>query len=135
MKIRKTFIRTVGAETIYPPLIFPFPMSYTIHFFSSDGPDEKKILIGITGAENSHMIGYSKVFPENQKFSGGSVQYVWGKAQELGAQAMEEENIPCMINHPDEMLGRIDAFIIDPRHPKYHLKVARQFAEVVLMYD
>ena len=40
---------------------------------------------------------------------------------------MKKGNIPNMVNDPNEMLGKIDALIVDHRHGKYHLDAALPF--------
>jgi len=43
----------------------------------------KKIRIGIIGAENSHTIGYGKIFNIKKQFPGVEVRYVWGETVEF----------------------------------------------------
>jgi predicted dehydrogenase len=40
---------------------------------------------------------------------------------------MEKGNIPHQVKDPKEMLGKIDALIVDHRHPKFHLEPAIPF--------
>jgi predicted dehydrogenase len=40
---------------------------------------------------------------------------------------MEKGNIPNQVKEPNEMLGKIDALIVDHRHPKFHLEPAIPF--------
>ncbi len=90
-------------------------------------PPEKTIRIGIIGAENSHTIGFGKMFNTDKKFPGMEVKYVWGETDEFTKNAMEKGNIPNQVKDPNEMLGNIDALIVDHRHPKYHLEPAVPF--------
>ena len=46
----------------------------------------------------------------------------------LGSKVFSKEGkIPNIAKKPGEMLGKIDALIVDHRHPKYHLKAATPF--------
>jgi len=85
------------------------------------------VRIGIIGAENSHTIGYGRLFNIEKKFPGVEAVYVWGETEELARRAMEKGRIPNMVRDPEEMLGKIDAVIVDHRHPKYHLAAAMPF--------
>ncbi|HKI89153.1 MAG TPA: Gfo/Idh/MocA family oxidoreductase [Draconibacterium sp.] len=90
---------------------------------------EKQKIIGIIGAENSHTAGYGRLFNVEKKFPGWEVKYVWGETDEFAKNAMEKGNIPVQVNEQKEMMGKIDALIVDHRHPKYHLKAAWPFVE------
>ena len=85
--------------------------------------------IGIIGAENSHTRAFGKLFNIDKKFPGLKVTHVWGETKEFAKDAMERGGIPNMVEDPNEMLGRIDALIVDHRHAKYHLDAARTFVE------
>ncbi|MDH5608251.1 MAG: Gfo/Idh/MocA family oxidoreductase [Cyclobacteriaceae bacterium] len=89
----------------------------------------KPIRIGIIGAENSHTVGFGRMFNMDKVFPGVSVTHVWGETEELARAAMEKGNIPAMVSHPGEMLGKIDALIVDHRHGKFHLKAATPFVQ------
>ena len=121
MKSRRTFIKTVGsgvAVTAFAPTIMA--NSYS---------NEKNIRIGIIGAENSHTAGFGKMFNIDKKFPGVEVKYVWGETDEFAKKAMEKGGIPNQVQDPKEMLGKIDALIVDHRHPKYHLEAATPFVK------
>jgi predicted dehydrogenase len=92
-------------------------------------PDQhlKNIRIGIIGAENSHTIAYGKLFNIEKKFPGAEVKYVWGETGEFARIAAAKGNIPNIVQDPKEMLGEIDALIVDHRHAKYHLEAATPF--------
>ncbi len=87
------------------------------------------ITIGIIGAENSHTRGFWKLFNIDKKFPGVEVKYVWGETEAFAKDAMERGGITMMVKDPLEMLGKIDALIVDHRHGKYHLAAARPFVE------
>lgn len=90
---------------------------------------ESPIRIGIIGAENSHTRGFGKLFNIDKAFPGVSVDYVWGETDAFAKDAMEKGQIPNQVHDPEEMLGKIDALIVDHRHGKYHLSAATPFVE------
>ena len=108
-----------------------FAASSTTAFASQllSGTDQelKHLRIGIIGAENSHTIGFGKMFNIDKKFPEAEVKYVWGETEEFARNAAEKGNIPHIVKDPEEMLGEIDALIVDHRHAQYHLKAATPF--------
>lgn len=131
MNSRRTFIKKIGAGAAFSTVA----LSSNSVFASQTGsqsndeksPDQKLIKIGIIGAENSHTVGYGKLFNIDKKFPGVEVVYVWGETEEFAKVAMEKGKIPNMVKDPNEMLGKIDALIVDHRHGKYHLEPAIPF--------
>ena len=91
--------------------------------------DKDKVRIGIIGAENSHTKGFGKLFNIDQAFPGVSVDYVWGETDAFAKAAMEAGQIPNQVHDPQEMLGKIDALIVDHRHGKNHLAAANPFVQ------
>lgn len=89
--------------------------------------DLKPLQIGIIGAENSHTIGYGRMFNTDKKFPAAEVKYVWGETGEFARNAAEKGNIPHIVKDPLEMLGKINALIVDHRHARYHLEAATPF--------
>jgi predicted dehydrogenase len=83
--------------------------------------------IGIIGAENSHTAAIAKTINIDKKIPGFVVEYVWGETEQFAKAAAEKGSIPTIVEKPSEMKGKIDAIIIDHRHPKYHLAAARPF--------
>jgi len=127
MKSRRSFIKTMGKGAA----LSAFAASSTTAFASNllSGPDQelKHLRIGIIGAENSHTIGFGKMFNIDKKFPAAEVKYVWGETEEFARNASEKGNIPNIVKDPEEMLGEIDALIVDHRHAQYHLKAATPF--------
>lgn len=121
MESRRKFIKTTGKGIL---LTAAAPAIVSGVFAN---PAEKTIRIGIIGAENSHTVGYGKMFNTDKKFPGVEVLYVWGETEEFAKNAMVKGNIPNMVKDPLEMLGKIDALIVDHRHAKYHLAAATPF--------
>jgi len=121
MNTRRTFIKTVGSgvavSAIAPGIL------------ANSFSNKKNIRIGIIGAENSHTAGYGKMFNIDKKFPGVEVKYVWGETDEFAKIAMEKGGIPNQVKDPMEMLGKIDALIVDHRHPKNHLEAAIPFVK------
>jgi predicted dehydrogenase len=119
MKSRRSFIKTVGkgaALSAIAPQLLAGPVQ-----------DVKHLRIGIIGAENSHTIGFGKMFNIDKKFPAAEVKYVWGESDEFARNAAEKGNIPNIVKDPREMLGDIDALIVDHRHAQYHLEAATPF--------
>jgi len=118
---RRKFIKTAGTG-LAASLIAP-----SMYGAITDSFQKNQLTVGIIGAENSHAAGYGKLFNVDKKFPGIEVKYVWGETDDFAKKAMEQGNIPVQVNDPKEMLGKIDAVIVDHRHPKYHLQAAEPF--------
>jgi predicted dehydrogenase len=88
--------------------------------------------IGIVGSENSHTIHIAKTLNIEKAVPGFEVTHVWGETAELAAKAAEEGRIPNIVADPPEMIGRVEAVIVDHRHGKHHLPAARPFVEAGL---
>jgi len=129
MESRRDFISKISkgaalSAFAFSPVMAPGMLSEErIH---GQGQD-KSIRIGIIGAENTHTVGFGKLFNIDKKFPGVEVLYVWGETEEFARNAMEKGGIPNMVNDANEMLGKIDALIVDHRHAKYHLEAATPF--------
>jgi predicted dehydrogenase len=119
MESRRKFIKTAGAG-ITASFVAP-------NILASSVSAGKPIRIGIIGAENSHTAGFGKLFNIDKKFPGVEVKYVWGETDVFAKLAMEKGNIPNQVKDPNEMLGKIDALIVDHRHAKFHLEPAIPF--------
>jgi predicted dehydrogenase len=127
MSSRRKFIRQVGGMTSMAAMSgIPFAM---IPVRGPEAVKEKTICIGIIGAENSHTIEYGRIFNIEKKFPGVDLRYVWGETPELAQVAAREGNIPVIVKDPLEMLGKIDALIVDHRHATYHLPAALPFVK------
>jgi len=124
MHSRRNFIKSAGVGAVVtavaPGIVAKNAMA---------APPQKQIRIGIIGAENSHTAGYGRVFNIEKKFPGVEVKYVWGETDAFAKAAMKKGNIPNQVKDPKEMMGKIDALIVDHRHPKYHLAAATPFVK------
>ncbi len=129
METRRSFLRNVSACSAITALTFSSAGTMAANLLSGVPGDEKPIRIGIIGSENSHTIGYGRLFNIDKLFPGVELKYVWGETEEFARVAMQKGQIPNMVKDPLEMLGKIDALIVDHRHPKFHLKAAEPFVK------
>ncbi len=129
MESRRSFLRKTGKSALFTGMVLASSTAYPFSLIPRRTQKAKDMRIGIIGAENSHTIGYGKMFNTDKKFPGISVKYVWGETEEFARNAMEKGNIPNMVSNPNDMLGKIDALIVDHRHAKYHLEAAAPFVK------
>ena len=85
--------------------------------------------LGIIGAENSHTAAIAKTINIQKKVKGFTVDYVWGETPRYAKEAAKAGQIPHIVKTPLEMLGKVDAVLVDHRHPKYHLKAVLPFVK------
>jgi predicted dehydrogenase len=85
--------------------------------------------IGIVGAENSHTVAIAKTINIEKRIRGFSVTHVWGEASRYAKDAQERGQIPNIVQNPEDMIGRVDAAIVDHRHAVYHLPAVRPLLE------
>ncbi|MBN1437182.1 MAG: Gfo/Idh/MocA family oxidoreductase [Sedimentisphaerales bacterium] len=85
--------------------------------------------IGIIGAENSHTAAIATIINIWGKIKDCSVDYVWGETAAYAKAAAKAGKIKKIVTDPKDMLGKIDAVIVDHRHPKYHLKAVLPFVK------
>ena len=129
MNSRRSFIRTIGTGAALSTVTFSSARAFASQILSDPGKQQKHIRIGIIGAENSHTIGFGKMFNIDRKYPGVEVEYVWGETEAFARNAMEKGSIPNMVTDPVQMMGKIDALIVDHRHAKYHLEAATPFVK------
>ncbi len=89
----------------------------------------KPKIIGIIGAENSHSIHFGKMFNVERAFPGFEVKYIWGEKDEFAQTTKEKGSIPIIVKDPKEMMGKIDALIVDHRRGDMHLEAATPFVK------
>jgi len=89
----------------------------------------KAMKIGIIGAENSHTAAIARTINVEKRVKGFSVDYVWGETREFAVRRAKEGRIPNIVKNQRDMLGKIDALIVDHRHGKHHLKAALPFVK------
>ena len=85
--------------------------------------------IGIIGSENTHTAAIAKTLNVDKEVPGFEVTHVWGETPEFAKKAAEEGAIPNIVENPTDMLGKVDAVLVDHRHGKYHLEAVRPFVE------
>ena len=128
-KSRRSFVKTLSKGAALSAVAFSSTNVFASQMLADPDKKQKRIRIGIIGAENSHTIGYGKMFNTEKKIPGVEVLYVWGETDEFAKNAAAKGNIPNIVKDPLEMLGKIDALIVDHRHPKYHLEAATPFVK------
>ncbi len=83
--------------------------------------------IGIVGAENSHSAAIARTLNVRKAIRGASVDFLWGETDAFAQAAAEKGAIPTIVKSPRQMLGKIDALIVDHRHARHHLRAALPF--------
>lgn len=129
METRRSFIEKASKGVALSTIALSAPSVLASSFVTENGNDLKPIRIGVIGAENSHTRGFGKLFNIDKKFPGVEVKYVWGETEAFALDAMKRGGIPNMVKDPMEMMGKIDALIVDHRDGKYHLKAATPFVK------
>lgn len=129
MDSRRSFVKKLGKGAVLSSLALSTVSEYAFRLTHIKPTLDKHIRIGIIGAENSHSIEYGKIFNIEKKIPGVEVRYIWGETEEFARNAMKEGRIPELVKDPIEMMGKIDALIVDHRHPKYHLPAAEPFVK------
>jgi predicted dehydrogenase len=88
------------------------------------------VRIGILGTDNSHSIGYSQFF-NNKKgkdyIPGAKVVAIYGLEDKRNKEVAEKGMVPTIVKRPTDMIGMIDAAIVDFRKGSQHLKYAAPF--------
>ena len=87
------------------------------------------IRIGIVGAENSHTVAIAKTLNIEKRVSGVRVVSVWGESRKYARDASDRGQIPEIVSSPEEMIGKVDAALVDHRHAKFHLPAVRPLLE------
>lgn len=126
MTSRRKFIQSISAGAGLAAL--PWINTSKVHPSRNHMP-LKPLRIGIIGAENSHTIGFGKMFNIDKKFPDVQLTHVWGETEDLARKASTGGMIPNIVKDPKEMMGKIDALIVDHRHAKFHLAAATPFMQ------
>jgi predicted dehydrogenase len=85
------------------------------------------IRIGILGTDNSHSIGYSQFFndPKGKDYiPGAKVVALYGDNEKRNMEVAEKGKVPTIVKKPTDLIGMIDAAIVDFRHGSRHLQFA-----------
>jgi len=126
MKTRRSFIKAMGSGVALSAMSFS-PVEAALR--NKGNNLEKEIKIGIIGAENSHSYNIGQIINVQKKFPGVKVVAIWGETADFAKIAKEKGHIPLIVKDPADMIGMINAVIIDHRHPKYHIKAATPFVK------
>jgi predicted dehydrogenase len=90
------------------------------------------IRIGIVGAENTHSAAIARTLNVERRVPGFAVVAIWGETKAFAAKTAEAGRIPTIVKKPADMIGEIDAVVIDHRHPRHHLPAAEPFLKASL---
>lgn len=71
--------------------------------------------IGVIGAENTHAVDIAKFINVEKKIRGFTVDYIWGETRQFAEEAAKKGDIPNIVENTEDMLGKIDALIVDHR--------------------
>jgi hypothetical protein len=129
MTNRRDFIMGAGASVITNAALISATRAGVVSKPELDTGTGKKVRVGIIGAENSHTVAFGKIFNVEKKFPGVEVVAVWGETDEFAKRAAARGSIPKIVKEQQELLGMIDALIVDHRHAKYHASAAVPFIE------
>lgn len=119
----------LGKGAAFSTLALSLPSTVFSQLKSGKNQGMKTKIIGIIGAENSHTRGFGKMFNIDKQFPGWEVKFVWGEKEEVAQLAKDEGGIPVIVKEPSEMMGKIDALIVDHRHGDLHLDAALPFVQ------
>jgi len=67
--------------------------------------------------------------PANKACGNARVVAVWGETKAFAEKAAQEGQIPEIVKQPEDMIGKIDAVMVDHRHAKYHIPAVTPFIE------
>ena len=85
--------------------------------------------IGMVGAENSHTAAIARVLNVETRIRGVRATHVWGETRAFARGAAEAGQIEQIVRHPEDMIGQVDAAVVDHRHAKLHLPAAKALLE------
>jgi predicted dehydrogenase len=85
--------------------------------------------IGIVGSENSHTGAFARILNVTKRLPGAKVVALWGEEEEHTAKVAADCLIPEIVRRPEDLIGKVDAAIVDHRHPKYHVPAATPLVE------
>jgi predicted dehydrogenase len=80
--------------------------------------------IGIVGAENSHSRAIARTLNIKKKLRGVRVEAIWGEKHKWAEEVAADTDIPTIVRKPKDLIGMVDAVILDHRDGKYHLPAA-----------
>lgn len=90
------------------------------------------IRVGVIGSENSHAMAFSRIFNQSGKYEDMRVVAVYGEEREASEVIQKECGVELLCDHPEEMLGRVDALMVTSRDGKLHFPYVKPFLEAGL---
>ena len=84
--------------------------------------------IGIVGAE-THTAQFAEIINVEQSIRGVRVSHVSGRTASVARAAATAGRIPHIVKNPEELIGVVDAAVVDHVHGKYHLPAAQPLLE------
>ena len=95
------------------------------------------IRIGILGSDNSHSERFSELYnlkstAKRKRVSGARVVALFGLDDKRNKEVAEIGQIPTIVKKPTDMLGMVDAVIVDFRHGGLHYRYAAPFLKAGL---
>jgi len=90
MKTRRDFVKKIGLGALSAYAVPAMSSFASGSGFTPSEQNNQRIRIGIIGAENSHTVGYGKMFNIEKKFPGCEVLYVWGETDEFAQRAVKD---------------------------------------------
>ncbi|WP_089885803.1 Gfo/Idh/MocA family protein [Kriegella aquimaris] len=129
MKSRRSFVKKIGKASALSTLALSLPVPIFSQLKRKNTTMAKPKIIGIIGAENSHSIHFGKMFNVDKAFPGFEVKYIWGEKDEFAQVTKEKGAIPIIVKDQKDMMGKIDALIVDHRRGDMHLAAATPFVK------
>ena len=84
--------------------------------------------IGILGAE-THTAQFAQIVNVERRLRGVRISHVCGRTARAAREAAGAGMIPHMVAKPVDLIGAVDAVVVDHIHGKYHLPAARPLLE------
>lgn len=91
--------------------------------------------IGIIGTESSHALAFAKYYnlpdPETGKHHHKDVRVtaIYGTDEAANEKTAADANIDLIVNHPEDLIGIVDAVMITSRWGSQHMEQALPFVE------
>lgn len=85
--------------------------------------------VGIVGSENSHTSAFARILNVTKRLGGARVTHLWGEEEKHTAEVARQCRISTVVERPEDLVGQVDAAIVDHRHAKHHVPAARPLVE------
>ena len=120
MESRRSFLKKTGKSALFTSMVLASSSAYPISLIPKRKQTARDMVIGIIGAENSHTIGYGKMFNTDKKFPGMEVKYVWGETEEFAKRAMEKGTQHV---EPFSKIFKVSIFLRLPLKRSYQFRI------------